>query len=80
MVLDKLKKASEKTKTDLDDIFIKILREVKPSFYVFISLYISLQFLSMPNIVDPIIKGLFILVIVFQIVRALQTFIDYGME
>ena len=77
VVLHKLKKAAEKTKTDLDDVLIGIIHDIKPSFYFLASVYIALNFLAFPIMADRIINGLFVVAVVFQAVMALQTFIDY---
>ncbi|MFH1980079.1 MAG: mechanosensitive ion channel family protein [Patescibacteria group bacterium] len=80
VLLDKLKKASEKTKTDLDDVFIKILKDIKPTFYVLFAFYIAIQFLTIPAVFGQVIQGVFLFVIIFQVIRALQTLIDYGAD
>ncbi|NOY35919.1 MAG: mechanosensitive ion channel family protein [bacterium] len=77
VILSRLKKAAEKTKTDLDDVLIKIIHDITPPFYLIISVYASLKFLKMPAVAEKIVDGVFILAIVLQAVRALQVFIDY---
>lgn len=77
IILGRLKQAAEKTKTDLDDIFIKIVHNINPPFYLIVSIYAALKFLKMPGLVERIVDGIFILAIVFQAVRALQIFIDF---
>jgi len=77
IVLARLKIAAEKTKTDLDDIIIKIVQEINPPFYFLVSVYAGLKFLAMPEIASKIIDGLFLLAIVFQVARGVQIFIDY---
>ncbi|MEE8131904.1 MAG: mechanosensitive ion channel family protein [Candidatus Paceibacterota bacterium] len=80
VVLSRLKKAAKKTKTDLDDVLIEIVEKIRPPFYLFIALYVGLKTLLLPVLADQIIYGLFILIIVFQIIRSLQIFIDYWTE
>ena len=53
----KLRKVSEKTKTNIDDFLIELIKHVKPPFYFFISLYIAVQFLSLNEVVSKIIFG-----------------------
>ncbi len=77
VVLSRLKKAAEKTKTDLDDVLIKTIHDITPPFYLIVSIYASLKFLKMPVVAEKIVDGVFVLAIVFQAVRALQVFIDY---
>ncbi len=77
IILSRLKKVAEKTKTDLDDILVKIVHDITPPFYLIISIYATLKFLKMPGLAERIVDGIFVLVIVFQAVVALQIFIDY---
>lgn len=77
IILNRLKKVAQRTRTDLDDVLIEIVRGVKPPFYLLISIYIAIKTLVLPVLGVKILDGLFILAMVFQIMRALQTFIDY---
>lgn len=77
VVLHRLKKAAEKTKTDLDDVLIETVHSIRPPFYLIVAVYVALRFLTLPNLAVEIIDGLFILALVFQAVRALQIFIDF---
>lgn len=80
IILGRLKKAAEKTKTDLDDVLIKIIHDITPPFYLIVSIYAALKFLKMPSLAEKIVDGIFILAVVFQAVRALQIFIDFGAQ
>ncbi|MEA1926258.1 MAG: mechanosensitive ion channel family protein [Patescibacteria group bacterium] len=73
----KLRKASEKTKTNIDDFLIELIKHVKPPFYFFISLYIAVQFLSLNEVVGKIIFGTFVIVLVIQVIAVTQKVIDY---
>ena len=77
IILHRLQKAAEKTKTDLDDAFIQIIHGIRPPFYFIVSLYFALKFLRVPPLAVQIIDGLFILALTFQAVRAIHFFIDY---
>lgn len=77
IILKKLQSAAEHTKTDLDDILVSIVEKLKPPFYSFIAFYIALKILNLSNLIENIIDGLFILVLVYQIINALQEFIIY---
>jgi len=80
VILKKLEKAAKHTKTDLDDVFVSIVRKLKPPFYSFIALYIGIKFLNTTSLINSIVDGLFILIIVYQIINALQILIDYGAQ
>ncbi len=80
IVLRKLEKAAEKTKTDMDDVLVKIVRNINPPFYLFVSLYLGLQFLALNATAGKIIDGLFVLAVVFQAARALQSLVNFWAE
>ena len=65
-----LKERAKKTKTEIDDILIEIIEGVKPPFYFFISLYFALYSLKIPEKFQKIINSLFILIIVYQIIKS----------
>jgi len=76
-ILSRLKKLAEKTKTDFDDVLIDIFRKVKPPFYFFISLYFGIKVLTLPDIVNTVIDILFIIAIVYEVIRGLERLLDF---
>jgi small-conductance mechanosensitive channel len=77
VILSKLKKLALKTKTDFDDAFIDVFKTIKPPFYFFVALYIGIKQLVLPEIFGKVIFILFLLVIVYEAVRALTKLVDY---
>lgn len=71
-----LKERAKKTKTEIDDILIEIIESIKPPFYFFVALYFTLYSLILPEKIQKIVNSLFILVIVYQAIRALHIFVD----
>ncbi len=71
-----LKEKAQKTQTEIDDILVEIVASIKPPFYFFVALYFGLISLSLPLKLEKIINSLFILVIVFQAIKAFHIFID----
>ncbi len=80
IILGRLKKLSKITKTDFDDVLIEIINKIKPYFYFFIALYISLRYLSLPESFKNILDGLFFVVIAFQIAKSIEVLIAYGVK
>ncbi len=72
-----LKRLAEKTKTDIDDVFVDILNALKPPFYLVVSLYFSLRFLNLSNTVNKIVDAIFLVVVVYEIIQALQKIVKY---
>ncbi len=78
IILNKLKKIAQKTKTEFDDVLIDIFKTIKPPFYLLISLYIAIKTLIIPELITQIINILFVIAIVYEIICALEKIIDYS--
>ncbi len=80
LIILKLKKASEKTKTNLDDFLIELIRNVKPPFYFFMSLYGATKLLQLNDLVGKIVFGIFLITTVYQAIIILQKIIDFSIK
>lgn len=80
LIIKKIEKVAQKTKTDIDDFLISLIRGVKPPFYFFLSLYISLRFLEIKEWLGVILDRVIFIVVALQIVLILQKVIDYSAE
>ena len=78
IILAKLKKLAEKTKTDFDDILIDIFKTIKPPFYLLASLYISIKTLILPDMAIKVINILFIIAIIYEVIHAIEKMVDYS--
>jgi len=76
-VIARLKKLAKKTKTDVDDVAIDILSKVRPPFYLFLSLYLAIQTLFLPEIWQNVVRVLFVITLVYELINALQTIVEY---
>ncbi|MCD4705700.1 mechanosensitive ion channel family protein [bacterium] len=77
VILYKLKKISEKTKTDIDDTFVKIINTLRPPFYSFLSFYLALKFLIIKDVAGKIINIILIAWVIYLAITAIQILIDY---
>ena len=66
----------DKSRTDIDDAIFRMLNTVKPAFYWFISFYIAVQWLDFTGVPERIIDSMLVIWVTFQVVVALQVFID----
>jgi small-conductance mechanosensitive channel len=78
IIIGRLKKLSKITKTDFDDVLIEIINKIKSYFYLFIALYFSLKYLSLPETFGRVIDGLFVVVVAFQLAKSAEVLIVYG--
>ncbi|MDD5071831.1 MAG: mechanosensitive ion channel family protein [Patescibacteria group bacterium] len=76
----KLRKISQKTKTEIDDMAIDALDSIHWPFYIFISFYFSLFFITTPLFVKEWSFYIFLIAMVYYIVRFLATLTDYGVK
>jgi small-conductance mechanosensitive channel len=80
VLISRLQSLAGKTSTDLDDTFIAIVRGVRPAFYTFASVYLSLRILTLPDIVITGLTIILVIWIAIQVVFALQKLIDYSIK
>lgn len=80
VVIQKIKKLANRTRTDFDDLLIRVIDSVGWGFYVFLSLYIALQFLLLPQILEKIVSYFLLIAIIYYVLRGAQSLIDYGAQ
>lgn len=72
-----LKKWARKTKTDFDDVLISIFADLKPPFYFLVALFFGIKVLSLPPVANELVKILFLVVIVYEVIKGLEKIMDY---
>jgi len=77
VVLSHANKLAKKTETDVDDTVIRIIKTLRPPFYVFLAFFFSVQMLEFHSILDSIIFGILVFWLVAQIVVAMQILVEY---
>jgi len=77
IILRRLYKIAEHTKSDIDDEFIKIIKTIKPPFYAFLSLYLALKLLNVNAFLVNAIDVVLILWFAYQVIVAVQILVDY---
>lgn len=70
VILARLHKIAKRTKNNYDDTLIGIIFKIKSFFYLVISLYLASNFLNLSNFLSKAIYLLFILVIVYEGIKA----------
>ncbi|TRZ77433.1 mechanosensitive ion channel family protein [bacterium] len=79
-IVSYLKKISEKTKTTADDVAVKILQRIGTPFYIVVSLYLAIQPLELPEYIAQAVYYALIFLGTYEVVKAVQTLIDYIIE
>lgn len=78
VIISKMQKLSEKTKNEIDDMVIAGLGSIHWPFYVFVSFYFSLNFLSVPAWLSSVAYYIFLISIVFYSIKIVERLIDLG--
>jgi len=77
VVIGRLRALSKKTKTDIDDTLIEIIDSIRPAVYLYIALYIGLRALTLSAVALKVINILLLIVVVYQVIAAVQILINY---
>jgi small-conductance mechanosensitive channel len=77
IILRRLSLLAEKTKTDIDDTLIKIVKSLKPPFYSFIAFYFAVKFLTLGDTLSKVLDSLLLIWVVYQVIIATQILIEY---
>ena len=80
IILGYLHRLAKKTKTDLDDTFIKIIRSLRPPFYSFLAVYFARQLLTINDFASKAIEVILIIWVTYQIIIAFQILLNYVVD
>jgi len=78
LIINRLKKVTAKTRTDFDDLLIRIVTGIGWPFYLMLSLYLALQFIRPTDFIQKIMRWGIVVIITYYVVRAIQRLIDYA--
>jgi small-conductance mechanosensitive channel len=76
-VLHAAKKLSKKTKTDLDDYAVEFAQQVHWPFYFFLSLFLAIRPIIVPDLITKVIGYILIFLFIFYIVKGISKISDY---
>jgi len=79
-ILRRLRKLAKKTKSDFDDLLIEILYSIGNPFYLLVAVGIALQYIQQPSVLKVVGYWIAFGVIVYSVVRAVGSIIDYLFE
>lgn len=72
---------SKKTRNNLDDTLIQIVKSIRPRFYTFIAFYIAVRtFLALGPVAERVVSILLIIWIVYQVIFALQILVEFAVK
>ena len=77
VVIKKLKELAEKTKTEIDDLLIKIIGRIRWPLYLILALYIALRFITLPSILDQILYYAAVIIVTYYAVISIQAILNF---
>jgi small-conductance mechanosensitive channel len=77
VVLFRAKALAKKTVGTFDDVVVDSIESIKAWVYTIVALFAALQFFTLPETVDLLVKGIFSFVIVWQAITIASCFVDY---
>jgi small-conductance mechanosensitive channel len=78
--IKRLEKLATKTTTNIDDFIIELINSIRPPAYYLAALYFATLSLNLPKIGSKIIFGIFVIVIILQIVSVALKVVDYVID
>lgn len=80
LLLARLKKMTEKTATHFDNVVLEVFQQIRPPFYVLLALYIGLNRLTFSPLSATMIDMVFLIVVVYEVVRAVERMLDFVLK
>ena len=77
-IVQRLKKLSKKTKTELDDLVIQGIDAFGWTFFSILALYIALKFIQLPQIIGIVFDYVILIAVVYYSIRFVQSIIEFG--
>lgn len=71
------KTLASKTAGTFDDVIVAAIQNIRAWVYTFVALYVSLQFFTLPLVLDKIITGTFYFAVVWQLIEVATHFVEY---
>ncbi len=80
ILLQRVKELIKKTGKSLGEMLVDAIDTVKPPFYWYVAFFLSANLLNLNNLFERILESILIIWIAYQVVKALQVFIDSGLR
>ncbi len=68
---------AERTKTEIDDAVVTVIKTIKPPFYTYLAFYIVLQMLEIKGLAEKVVDLILVSWLVYQVVLAVQIFLEF---
>jgi len=80
VVIKKLKKLADHTKTEIDNLIITIIEKIGWLFYVLLALLLCFQFIQVTAVLKKALVYIVVIIATYYVIKAVQEFIDYATQ
>lgn len=77
IILWKIRQLVRSTENDIDDTALAVFESIKPPIYITLALFISIKTLALSEFVSNLTNSAIVILIIYQIVSAIQILINY---
>lgn len=77
IVIGRLKKLASKTKIKIDNVVVEVVENIGWPFYFFLSLYIAIQFLVIPETFQKASYYIILILVTYYIIKLLSIIVDH---
>ncbi len=79
-VLHRLEKIALRTKTEVDDVVVKIVSTLRPPFYLFVAFYVAVSYLAIEGFGKEVLRVILVAWITYQVVIVLHILVDFAIH
>lgn len=80
MVLVQLHQLAKRTKFKADDVLIRMFEEIGGLFFFVVALYVSVQHLELPDMIDTGIKAAFLAVLIYEAIKITESLVIFALN
>lgn len=77
VLLKRVTAYAKRTSFKLDDVIVQVINRVGASFYMVIALYVAVQHLTFPSVIDLVVEAAFLIVIVNEVIKILERIMNF---
>ncbi|MCF7812015.1 mechanosensitive ion channel family protein [Candidatus Gracilibacteria bacterium] len=80
VILRRLEKVSQRTKTEIDDRMVKVLEEMSGFFLWFVAFYLTIKTLRINESIENVLDGLFLVLVVWELIKIVRQIMEFGLQ
>jgi len=77
IILKRLAKAAEQTRTDIDDALVRVFASIKPPFYYFLAFYFGIRMIVINEFMLKVIGAVLVIWVTYLVINGVQVAIEF---